>query len=140
MDQYTAAQRVKRYHYVIRDHGTVFHGEEGWIGVDRSAMYSHGGNKLRKVAFKSSDERVTASTGQQRNFIDCIKSRQPTINPLESAIRSDTISHLSDIVVRTGKPVEWNPDEEKLRKGSPEQETLLHRQPREKWDFFLLGN
>lgn len=137
MDQYTAAPRVKEYHYVMRDHGTVFHGEEGWIGVDRSAMYSHDRNKLRKVEFKSSDERVTASTGQQRNFIDCIKSRQPTINPLESAIRSDTISHLSDIVVRTGKPVEWNPEKEQLINGSPEQEALLHRQPREKWDFFI---
>jgi predicted dehydrogenase len=137
MDHKTAAPRVREYHYVVREHGTVFHGEDGWIGVDRSAMYSHDRNKLRRVEFKASDERVLNSSNQQRNFIDCIKSRQPTISPLESAIRSDTISHLADIVVRTGEPLGWDPVKERIISGSSEQEDLLHREPREKWSFFL---
>lgn len=137
MDKKTAAPRIKEYHYVFHQQGVVFHGDEGWVGVDRIAMYSHDRNKLRQLEFKPGDKRVIASKGQQRNFIDCIKTRQPTVNPLESAIRSDTISHLSDIVVRSGKPVEWDPEEEALIGGTDAQQALLHRQPREPWNFFL---
>ncbi|HEX5789949.1 MAG TPA: hypothetical protein VFY13_02300, partial [Luteolibacter sp.] len=137
MDEKTAMPVIAAYHCAKRDHGTVFHGEEGWVGVDRMALYSHEANKLRKIEFKSEDKRVTASTGQQRNFIDSVKSRQPAINPLESAIRSDTISHLSDIAIRTGRAVEWDPQKEALIKGTPEQQALLHRTPREEWNFFL---
>lgn len=49
----------------------------------------------------------------------------------------DTISHLSDSVVRSGKPAEWDPKKEKLVGGTDLQQALLHRQPRENWNFFL---
>lgn len=131
-----ANELVGKYHYVVREHGTVWHGSEGWIGVDRSAMYSHHHNKLRKVKLKATDQRVGPSGNHQRNFIDCMRSRKPTLNPLESAIRSDTISHLSDISIRTGKPVRWDPKSEKIIDPTPKQNALLDRQARAKWDFF----
>jgi hypothetical protein len=36
------------------------------------------------------------------------------VSPLEAAIRSDTISHLSDIVVRTGRSLRWDPEREEI--------------------------
>jgi predicted dehydrogenase len=137
MDLKTAKPVVEEYHHVVHNHGTVFHGEEGWVGVDRSAMYSHGGNKLRKVEFSSSDKLVGEQGSHQRGFINSVKSRKPAVNPLESAIRSDTISHLADICVRSGQPVKWDPRTEKLLDGSPAQNAFLNRQPRKEWNFFL---
>lgn len=43
-----------------------------------------------------------------------MRTRRPTINPLESAIRSDTISHLSDIAIRLNRPIRWDPAKERI--------------------------
>jgi hypothetical protein len=61
-----------------------------------------------------------------------MKSRRPTINPLESAIRSDTISHLSDIAVRLGRPVRWDPEKERII-GDGEATKRLDRPMRRPW-------
>jgi hypothetical protein len=137
MDRKTAKPVVEKYHYRVHDHGTVWHGTDGWIGVDRSAMFSHEQNTLRKVELKSGETPVYHSDNQWHNFVDCMISRKATINPLEAAIRSDAVSHLSDIVVRTGKPVKWDPKTEKIIDGTPAQIALLDRKPRQEWSFFL---
>jgi hypothetical protein len=137
MDRKTAKPVVEKYHYRVHDHGTVWHGTDGWIGVDRSAMFSHDQNTLRKEKLKSGETPVYHSDNQWHNFVDCMISRKTSINPLEAAIRSDAVSHLSDIVVRTGKPVKWDPKTEKIIDGTPAQIALLDRKPRQEWSFFL---
>ena len=131
MDTVTATPPVKTYHYLVRDHGTVFHGDEGWIGVDRMAMYSHEKNKLRNQELKPTDKRLPVSDNHFGNFLDCMRSRKETISPFEAALRSDTISHLSEIVVRTQAPLKWNPETEKIVGGSDAQTALLDRPMRE---------
>ena len=133
MDKMTASAPVKAYHYVVHDHGTVFHGDEGWVGVDRMAMFSHDGNKLRKLEFKPSDKRLPVSDNHFGNFLDCMRSREQTISPFETALRSDTISHLSDIVVRTGSPLKWDPKAEKIIDGTAAQNVFLSRPMREEF-------
>jgi hypothetical protein len=61
-----------------------------------------------------------------------MKTRKPTINPLESAIRSDTISHLSDICIRTGRPIQWDPKKERIV-GDDEAAKMLDRPMRAPW-------
>ncbi|MDX1701774.1 MAG: hypothetical protein R3250_14195, partial [Melioribacteraceae bacterium] len=61
---------------------------------------------------------------------DCMKSRNQNINPLEPAIRVDTISHLADIVIRTGKSVKWDPEKEQMIDATPEQIKYLDRKMR----------
>lgn len=131
MDTVSATPVVKAYHYLVRDHGTVFHGENGWIGVDRMAMYSHDQNALRKQEFKSSDARLPVSEDHFGNFLDCMRSRQQTISPFEAALRSDTISHLSEIVVRTKSSLQWDPKSETIVGGAKEQVALLDRPMRD---------
>jgi hypothetical protein len=131
MDTLTATPPVKAYHYLVRDHGTVFHGEEGWVGVDRMAMYSHDTNKLRKLEFRATDSHLPVSDNHFANFLDCMRSREQTISPFETALRSDTISHLSDIVVRTGAPLKWDPVSEKIIDGSDAQNAFLDRPMRD---------
>jgi hypothetical protein len=54
------------------------------------------------------------------------------VNPLESAIRSDTISHLSDIAIRVGRPLRWNPETETIS-GDAEASKRLDRPMRSPW-------
>jgi hypothetical protein len=63
-----------------------------------------------------------------------MRTRRPTVNPLESAIRSDTISHMSDIVIRLGRPVRWDPLAEQIV-GDAEASKRLDRAMRLPWTF-----
>lgn len=118
-----------------RSHGTTFYGTEGWVSVDRGGCYMNVGGKptnAYKLELKDSDTRVIESHCQGRNLLDCMKTRKPTINPLESAIRSDTVSHLSDICVRTGRTIQWDPKKEQIV-GDDEAATMLDRAMRAPW-------
>ena len=113
------------------DHGTTFWGEGGWISVSRGALYASP-KELQTARIRDDEKPVIRSTSQGRNFVEGMKSRQPTVNSLESAIRSDTISHLSDIAVRLGRPVRWDPEREKII-GDGEASKRLDRPMRKPW-------
>ena len=118
--------------------GTTFFGSEGMVIVSRAACLYFRGNErinLTKFAFSDNDSRVPVSKEHTKNFIDCIQSRKETVAPLEAAIRSDTISHMSDIVVRTGKSLNWDPKMETIVDGSSEQIAYLDREAREPYSF-----
>jgi predicted dehydrogenase len=110
--------------------GVIFHGSEGWISDALGFCASD--QKLWKTEFKSSDETLPLSTEHHRNFIDCIKSRQETVCPVEMAIRADTICHLVNAAARTGRAIKWNAEKEEIV-GDAEAAKLLTRTSREKW-------
>ncbi len=110
--------------------GIIFHGTEGWISDAMGFCASD--QTLWKAEFKSSDEQLMISPEHNRNFIDCVKSRQETICPVEMAIRCDTICHLSDIAARTGRVINWNPEKEEIV-GDDDAAKRLKRPFREKW-------
>jgi len=131
MDDATAKPVVNAYLRANHGHGTTFHGEEGWVCVDRDGMYSHDNNKLRKLEFKPTDKRLPVSDNHFDNYLESIRTRQQPVSPFEAAIRSDTISHLSEIVVRTKTPLTWDPKTEELTNPVPAQSALLDRPMRE---------
>ncbi|MCK7499681.1 MAG: hypothetical protein MZW92_61730 [Comamonadaceae bacterium] len=113
------------------DHGTTFWGEGGWISVSRGALYASP-KELQTARIRDDERPVIRSASQGRNFVESIRSRRPTVNPLETAIRSDTISHLSDMVVRLGRPIRWDPGKEEIV-GDPEAAKRLDRPLRQPW-------
>jgi len=113
------------------DHGTTFWGEGGWISVSRGALYASP-KELQTARIRDDERPVIRSASQARNFVESIRSRRPTVNPLETAIRSDTISHLSDMVVRLGRPIRWDPGKEEIV-GDPEAAKRLDRPLRHPW-------
>lgn len=131
MDTATAMPVVKKYHPDPRDHGTTFHGTEGWVCVARNGMQASDDN-LRKIKLKDSDVRLYESGNHMGNFVDCIKSRKKPISPIESAVQSDLISHLSNAVVRMERPVTWDPKTEKVV-GDSELAKTLNRSLRSPW-------
>jgi hypothetical protein len=129
MDATTARPRITYRTWC--DHGTTFHGPGGWISVGRDSIYASDPALLR-ATIPAGGVRLIRSAAQDRNLVDAIKTRGPTISPLESAIRSDTISHLSDLVVRTGRAIRWDPEKEQIL-GDEAASRMLWRPLRAPW-------
>jgi len=72
------------------------------------------------------------SRSQHGNFLDCIKSRQPTAAPVEVAHRSISVAHLGNIAMLTGCTIRWDPTKEEIL-DDPQASRLLSRAKREPW-------
>ncbi|MBW8864090.1 MAG: Gfo/Idh/MocA family oxidoreductase [Verrucomicrobia bacterium] len=108
--------------------GTKWIGTEGWVWVDRGGFdasnpeWKKGKSlpeELRKV-------KLYDSPGHWRNFLDCIKSRQPTIAPAQTAHHSAIPGHLGLISMLTGRKINWDAKHEKII-GDADASKLLTR-------------
>ena len=131
MDSITAKPLMKKYHPDPRDHGTTFHGSEGWVSVRRGALHLSD-EKLRKVKLKDSDEHLYNSADHMGNFIECIKTRKKPISPIETAVQSDLISHLSNAAIRFGRAIKWDPAKEQII-GDDTAAKSINRKLRSPW-------
>ena len=132
MDSDTAKPVVSKYHPKMVDHGTTFHGTEGWVTVRRSiAEFSD--EALRRIKLKDSDEHLYESKDHMGNFIDCVKSRKKPVSTIEAAFQSDLISHLGDAVVRLGKSIKWDPEKEQVIGDGAAVSKIVNRTPRKSW-------
>jgi predicted dehydrogenase len=111
--------------------GTTFFGTEGWVSVERGG-FEVSKDSLKDVKFGPNDIHLYESDNHHKNFIDCVKSRKQPISPLEGAIRSDTISHLSNIMIRLRRPIQWDPERE-IIVGDEEASKMLDRPMRPAW-------
>ena len=55
------------------------------------------------------------------------------LSNLRDAVRSDILSHLCDIAVRTGERIAWDPVKHQLVSGSTQARDMLQRQMRAPW-------
>ncbi len=131
MDTITAMPVVKKYHAGATDHGTTFHGSEGWVSVRRGALHLSD-ETLRRIKLKDSDEHLYNSVDHMANFIDCIKTRKKPISPIETAVQSDLISHLSNAAIRLGRAIEWDPAKERII-GDVAASKMIARKMRSPW-------
>jgi predicted dehydrogenase len=112
-------------------HGIRFEGSNGWVYVNRSEFDAQPKSLLDEKT--GPDEvHLRASTNHQRNWIDCIKTRAQTVSNIDVAVRSDTLCHLSDIAVRLGRKLRWDPEHEEFV-NDPEANRRLRRAMRSPW-------
>ena len=134
MDTKAAEPVVAGYHEKEwrGDDGVVFHGTEGWIG-NISGGFQASDRRIWQVELKDDEEHLPVSKEHNRNFIDCVKSREETMCPVEMAIRCDAICHLTRAAALSGKVVEWDPVKEQVV-GNPQAAAMLGPQPvRDQW-------
>jgi predicted dehydrogenase len=114
--------------------GTKWIGTEGWVYVDRGRFdvsnpaWKQGKylpRELRKV-------KLYHSSNHQQNFLDCIRTRQATVTPVEVGHHSAIPGHLCLISMLTGKKIRWDVKEEKII-GDPEASKLTTREYRAPW-------
>lgn len=114
-----------------RGDGTMFVGTKGWVSVSRGALMASS-EELRRQAKDPGPVRLPVSRNHNRNFVDCVLSREQPVSSMESAIHSDIISQMGDIGIRTGETVKWDPIKETVV-GSADAVSMMHRPMRGPW-------
>ena len=106
---------------------TKFIGPDGWVRIWRGGIDAEP-KSLLSSKIGPNDVHLIESSRQDQNFIDCVKSRKPTVSPVDQAVRSDTISLLCDLAVRLNRKITWDPKTCQIV-GDP----LVHRELRTPW-------
>ena len=113
--------------------GVVFEGTEGWVFVRRGAIDAEPKSLLSSII--GPDEiHLIESPGHQRNFLDCVKTRNKTVADVDNAVRSDTISQLTNICTRLNRKIRWDPGAEEII-NDPQAGRMLTRSMREPWSL-----
>ncbi len=114
--------------------GTKWIGTDGWVWVDRSGFDASNPAWLKPGLLAEEHRKVKLyeSHNHQRNFLDCVKSRKPTITPVETAHHSTLPGHLGLISMLVGRRIQWDVTNEKILKDSAASE-LLSRPYRAPW-------
>jgi len=92
---------------------TKYIGPDGWVRIWRGGIDAHP-KSLLTSKIGEGDVHLLQSPRQDQNFIDSIKSRKEAVSPIDDSVRSDIISHLSNIAVRTGRRIKWDPKKEEI--------------------------
>jgi hypothetical protein len=130
---HTVAEPIVSAYRPWCDHGTTFFGSDGWVSVDRVGIYASN-PALLEITLKSEDVHLSRGRSHAQDFAACMQSRETPISSLEAAIRSDTISHMSDIAIRLKRPINWDPSSERIIE-DPEAAAMLDRPLRAPWDL-----
>jgi predicted dehydrogenase len=117
--------------------GTKWIGTEGWVHVNRGNSFESSNASWadsRKLPEDKRKVKLYESDNHHRNFLDCVKSRKPTITPVEVAHHSAIPGHLGLIAMLVGRKIKWNPKKEVIV-GDSEASKLLARDYRKPWKF-----
>ncbi len=112
--------------------GSKWYGENGkWIHVWRGGIRASDPAILREQMGPGDDPLYT-NRDHHGNFVDCVKNRDLTITPVETAHRSISVGLLGEIAMTTGRKIHWNPETEEII-GDSGASALLGRSYREPW-------
>lgn len=111
-----------------------FEGSDGWIGNKGWCGPLEASSKeiLESQIGPTEVHLYTCPGGEQRNFLDCIKSRRPCYAPAEIGHRTISIAHIGNISMMLGRKLRWNPDRERFL-DDPVANWLLSRPMRDPW-------
>lgn len=108
-------------------------GTEGWVALRYMGLVTEP-ESLRRSRIGPNDAHLPASPGHEANFIECVRTRQTPVGPIDDAVRSDLISQVSDIAIRTGRKITWDPVKERIV-GDAHASRLLSRSTRQPWSL-----
>jgi predicted dehydrogenase len=111
--------------------GCTFVGEKGIIWVDRGQLHSIPA-KLLQTPLKDKDVTLHDATDHKRNWLECIKSRKPTICPAEVGHRTSTVCQLGNIGNWLRRTLKWEPAKEQFL-DDKEANALVARELRSPW-------
>ncbi len=89
--------------------GIQFIGDNGWLKVARGYIECSDPSKLPKKEKTVGKGQYEVSSPHMQNFIDCVRSRQNPIAPVEVGASTNTLCCLANIARELGRPVQWNP-------------------------------
>jgi hypothetical protein len=108
--------------------GTKWIGTDGWVWVDRGHFEASNQDwrDIKELPDDVAKIKLIHSTNHYRNFIDSVRSRQPTIAPADTAHHSAVPGHLGLISMLVGRKLHWDVEKEEIL-GDPTATDLMSR-------------
>ncbi len=115
--------------------GVQIEGDKGWIGdlgTGLTQLKAKPESLLDEVIRPDEKHVYTCPAGEQRNFLDCVKSRKKCFYPAEAGHRTFTITHIGNISMMLGKRLKWDPVNERFT-NDDQANRMLSRAMRSPW-------
>jgi predicted dehydrogenase len=109
-----AHSRSRYSQFPTNNQGILFLGDEGWVVVERAGFINAEPKSILDSRIRPDEIHLVNSLGHHRNFLDSVKTRKAPVSPIETAVRSDTLAQLSDIAMRLGRKLRWDPVKEEF--------------------------
>lgn len=120
--------------------GITFEGDQGRFFVNRGTLE---GVPVTALKDNPLPEDAVAKlyggsepTSHMRNFFDCTRSRKTPISDIDSHHRILTTCHLANIMLRLGRPLQWDAKTERVL-GDDQANGLLSRNYRSGYEIDL---
>ena len=85
-----------------------------------------------KTEVMSDNSNRNSTLNLVKNFVECIKSRETPLCPIEEGHRSTSFAHLANIALATKERLQWDPEKEVFT-NSEAANKMLHYEYREPW-------
>ena len=109
-----------------------FEGADGWIECGWNS-FEASSPAIANAVIGPGEVRLRTCPGrEQRDFLDCVKSRGKTYAPAEVGHRTITLSHIGNIAMILGRKLRWNPDTERFVNDA-QADRMLSRTMRGPW-------
>jgi predicted dehydrogenase len=105
--------------------GTTFYGSKGWISLSRGSANASDPEIDQKL-----NNNIRDYIGMGEVFIDMVKGETGEVCPISDAIISDSMSHVGNMAVRTGRMITWDTEQGKAI-DDDEANSLFVREMRE---------
>ncbi len=110
--------------------GVMFIGDGGRIFVNRGGLYGKAVDELKEKPLPDDAWRVRPSSDHMGNFFECVKTRAEPVSPVRIQHRTITACHLTNISLRLGRKIAWDPRAQQIV-GDSEANGQLKREQRE---------
>jgi myo-inositol 2-dehydrogenase/D-chiro-inositol 1-dehydrogenase len=109
--------------------GIMFIGDKGKIFVNRGGIYGKPVEERDDNPLPEDAWRVRPSRDHMANFFDCVKTREEPVSSVPIQHRTITACHLTNISLRLGRPLKWNPETQQIL-GDEEANAMQKREQR----------
>jgi len=110
---------------------TTFIGTEGSISIAREWIKADPPSLL-SIELKENDVHLPESRNHGLNFAESVKSRRDPVSNIDDAARSNFISTVADVAIRSGRKIVWDPARETIL-GDQRASRRLIRAYRQPW-------
>jgi hypothetical protein len=114
--------------------GIMFLGEKGRVFVNRGGIYGSAAEELKENPLADDAWRCRPSENHMANFFECVKTREEPVSPVRIQHRTVTVCHLTNISLRLGRKLTWDPQDEQIV-GDEEANGWLKREQRAPYAF-----
>jgi len=112
--------------------GTRWIGSDGWLHVTRGRLAASDDRWLA-AGFAAGEFRLPPTRGHVRDFLDGVRLRRGCVAPAVAGHRSITPGHLAYVSQALGRPVRWDPAEERVVDDVEAQRLLDRNDYRSPW-------